>query len=51
MADYIKAYESWVNSDFFDEKTKAELHRRRDQPHEYLCRCPCYTGTGELHPV
>ncbi|MBO6162749.1 MAG: phospho-sugar mutase [Eubacterium sp.] len=25
MADYIKAYESWVNSDFFDEKTKAEL--------------------------
>ena len=25
MADYIKAYESWVNSDFFDAETKAEL--------------------------
>ncbi len=24
-ANYMKAYESWVNSDFFDEETKAEL--------------------------
>ena len=25
MTDYMKTYESWVNSDFFDEDTKAEL--------------------------
>ena len=34
MADYMKAYEQWVNSSFFDEETKKELEAIADNEAE-----------------